>query len=350
MDAQSMFSVPCTPQSPLFRYRMHYGPSIENIENMGEVVCQADNHSSQDEYIQELDKEMAQASIRVMKKRQRKQLRLRLSIDGARPGGGLNGSVVSSSPSTPVSVVRCKTSRGTYNAASSGPSSPSTPSSARSYFLRCKAARGTYDNSGLPSPTTPTSARSLLSSRSLKSPTFPQRFSNRVAPSAAPSRHASPKPDPPLAPPVTRLNSFADLKDVEEPVMLTKEHIEHIRRIESRLQVLENSTPHLASKESEQQLLKRQSLPPQRQQQQAIVTDAKPARENTSTNTQQQQQQLRTKPSMIRRVDAGFIDPRIVHMQMRMSAINRTDSAISSALAATAKTSNNKQLTEQNFC
>ncbi|KAF9905170.1 hypothetical protein EC991_001932 [Linnemannia zychae] len=305
---------------------MHYGPGIENIENMGEVVCQADSHSSQDEYIQELDKEIAKASIRVMKKHQQKQLRLRLSIDGARPGGSLNGSVVSSTTSTPVSTARCKTSRGTYETASSGPSTPGTPSSARSYFFRCKTARGTYSNSGLPSPTTPNSTRSFLSSLSLKSPTFPHRFSNKVAPSisasAAPPHYATAGPRLPLAP-VTQLNNFTNPMDTEGPVMFTKKHMEYIRRIESRLKLLENSATHLALKENEQQLLKRRSLPSQQQQQQTVIADTIPIIEDISTN--QQQQRLRTKPSMIRRVDAGFIDPRNARMQKRMSAIDRTD-------------------------
>ncbi|KAG0374687.1 hypothetical protein BGX24_010084 [Mortierella sp. AD032] len=293
MDAQSMFSDPCTPQSPIFRYRMHYGPRIENIENMGEV-CQADSHLPQDEYIQELDKEMAQASIRVMKRRQRKQLRLRLSIDGARPGGSGCGSVVSSTPSTPVSVT----------------------------------ARGTYGSTGMPSsPASPTSARSFLSSKSLKSPTFQQRFSSRVAPSpsapASPPSHASPKPPPP-----SRLTSAADLKDPQGPIVLTKEHIEYIRRIESRLRVLENSVPRPVSKECEKKLQQKKLRPPQppkqQQHQRATFTDSSPTSDGITSHNQQQQQQQqqqqpRTKQSMVRRVAAGYIDLRTSSMHKRMS-------------------------------
>ncbi|KAF9094501.1 hypothetical protein BGX23_002006 [Mortierella sp. AD031] len=184
MDAQSEFSV-SLPLSPVYRYRMHYGSSIENIENMGKAPHYPDHptatasaaapacasFSSDDpvevQYIQELDKEMAQASIRVTKKRLSK--RFHLNLNGC---SHPSASTVSSTPSSPVSVVRCKTSRGTYDA-----SNPSTP-------------------------TTPTSTRSFLSSMPLKSPTFSQLFSTKVAP----SRQASPKP-------FSRPESFHNLQE-----------------------------------------------------------------------------------------------------------------------------------------
>jgi hypothetical protein len=76
--------------------------------------------------------------------------------------------------------------------------------------------------------------------------------------------------------------------------MFTKKHIEHIHRIESRLQILENSAPHLFSNdfsnESERQLSKRQSLGYQQKQQQAIVTGVMTASQNISTNNHLQQQ------------------------------------------------------------
>ncbi|KAF8939705.1 hypothetical protein BGZ47_008075 [Haplosporangium gracile] len=318
MDTYSEFSVPSSC-SPDFRYRMLYGPSIENIENIGQAHYSNNDHdhhnllTSEDEFINELDKELAQASIHAMKNRNAKQLRLRLSIDGARPG---SGSVGSSVPSTPVSVVRCKTSRGTYGA--SFPSSPTTPTSNRS-FLRCKTFRGTYDASGLSSPTTPTSARSFLSSSMpLKSPGFSQRFSSKVAPSPSPSRHASPKP-----PSLVRLSSFSDLQDYLGPFVLTKEHIEHIRRIENRLRVLESSAPRPALSEPKQQL----------QQQQPFINQTStsaPTQHHGQTLSEEQtasrhQQSPRIKPNPIKRVDIGC-DYRVRLLQpRRISATARTD-------------------------
>ncbi|KAG9065588.1 hypothetical protein KI688_001877 [Linnemannia hyalina] len=312
MDAHSEFSV-LSPRSPVFRYRMLYGPSIENIENMGEIHHPDDKYehhhllTAEDEFVKEMDKELAQASVHVMKKRNAKQLRLRLSIEGIRPG---SGSIVSTAPSTPVSIIRCKTSRGTYDA--SCLSSPTTPTSSRS-FLRCKTSRGTYDASVPPTPTTPTSARSFLSSSlSLKSPGFSQRFSNKVAPSPSPSRHASPKP-----PPLSRLASFSGLQNHEGPIMLTKKHIEHIRRIENRLHVLENSAPHVASSESEQQL--------QKQCQPIIDHTLTPTPVREEPTTSRHQQHLRTKSSLIRRVDPPYDFRTRMLQQRRISAIGRTD-------------------------
>ncbi|KAF9146018.1 hypothetical protein BGX30_005114 [Mortierella sp. GBA39] len=250
MDAHSEFSV-LSPRSPVFRYRMLYGPSIENIENIGETHHPDDEYdhhhlfTSEDEFVKEMDKELAQARVHVMKKRNAKQLRLRLSIEGARPG---SGSIVSIAPSTPVSV----------------------------------------------------------------SPGFSQRFSSKVAPSPSPSRHASPKP-----PPLSRLASFSGLQNHEGPIMLTKKHIEHIRRIENRLQVLENSAPHIASSEPEQQLQK---------QCQPVVDHTPtptPVREESTTSCHQQH--LRTKPSHIRRVDTPNDFRTHMLRQRRISAIDRTD-------------------------
>ncbi|KAF9547437.1 hypothetical protein EC957_008447 [Mortierella hygrophila] len=312
IDAHSEFSL-LSPRSPVFRYRMLYGPSIENIENMGETHHPDDKYghhhllTSEDEFIKEMDKELAQATVHVMKKRNAKQLRLCLSIEGARPG---SGSIVSTAPSTPVSVVRCKTSRGTYNA--SCLSSPTTPTSSRS-FLRCKTSRGTYDAFGPPTPTPPTSVRSLLSSSlPLKSPDFSQRFSSKVAPSPSPSRHASPKP-----PPLSRLASFSSLQNYEGPIMLTKKYIEHMRRIENRLHVLENSAPHVASSVSEQQL--------QKQCQPVIDHTPTPTPVREEPTTSRHQQHLRIKPSLIRRVDTSYDFRTHMLQQRRISAIDRTD-------------------------
>ncbi|KAF9140804.1 hypothetical protein BG015_001512 [Linnemannia schmuckeri] len=317
MDTHSEFSVP-SPCSPVFRYRMLYGPSIENIENINQARYADNDHdhhnlfTSEDEFIKELDKELARASVHVMKKRNAKQLRLRLSIEGARPS---SGSIGSSALSTPVSVVRCKTSRGTYDA--SFPSSPTTPTSNRS-FLRCKAFRGTYDASGLSSPTTPTSARSFLSlSTPLKSPGFSQRFSSKVAPSPSSSRHASPKP-----PSLVRLTSFSDLQDHQGPFALTKKHIEHIQRIENRLRVLESSALQPALSEPKQQL----------QQQQPFINHTStsiPTQHHGQTLSEEQttsrhKQSLRTKPSLIRRVDIGCDYRTRILQPRRISATART--------------------------
>lgn len=312
MDTHSESSVP-SPRSPVFRYRMLYGPSIENIENMGEAHHPGDEYdhhhllTSEDEFVKELDKELAQASIHVMKKRNAKQLRLRLSIEGACPG---SSSIGSSAPSTPISVVRCKTSRGTYDA--SCPSSPTTPTSSR-YFLRCKTSRGTYDASGPSTPTTLTSAHSFLSSSlPLKSPGLSHRFSSKVAPSPSAPRHVSPKP-----PPLSRLTSFSDLQDLQGSIMLTKEHIEHIRRIENRLCVLENSATRVTSSEPEQQL----------------QNHHQPVFDHTSTSTpvreepimSRPQQPLRIKPSLTRRVDNSYDFRTRVLQQRRISAIDKSD-------------------------
>ncbi|KAF9100895.1 hypothetical protein BGX29_006151 [Mortierella sp. GBA35] len=300
MDAQSEFSV-SLPLSPVYRYRMHYGSSIENIENMGKAPHYPDHptpaaaatasaaapacasFSSDDpvevQYIQELDKEMAQASIRVTKKRLSK--RFHLNLNGC---SHPSASTVSSTPSSPVSVVRCKTSRGTYDA-----SNPSTP-------------------------TTPTSTRSFLSSMPLKSPTFSQLFSTKVAP----SRQASPKP-------FSRPESFHNLQGHQGPIMLTKEHIEHIRRIESRLCVLEKSVPR---PEQHHRDVKQDQPPSPQHQLQHTVHDhpTTPHQLTTTDNTDYiQQQQLRTKRSSIRRIGAGGSDLRTSHVQRRISAIDRTD-------------------------
>lgn len=308
IDTHSEFSVP-SPCSPVFRYRMLYGPSIENIENMGEAHYsegENGNHhllTSEDEFIKALDKELAQASIHVMKKRNAKQLRLRLSIEGACPG---SGGIAFSAPSTPASVVRCKTSRGTYDA--SCPSSPATPTSSRS-FLRCKASRGAYGAFVPSTSTTPTSARSFLSlSWPLKSPDFSQRFSSKVAPSPSPSRHASPKP-----PSLSRLASFSDLQGHQGPIMLTKKHVEYMRRFQNRLRVLEYSAPRIASNEPEQQL-------------QPVIAPTltyTPIREEPTTS--RHQQPLHTKPSIIKRVDTPYDIRTHMLQQRRISAIDRTD-------------------------
>lgn len=345
-DAHSEFSVP-SPCSPDFRYRMLYGPSIENIENMREVYQPNDDDeddyhhrllASEDEFIKELDKELAQASIHIMKKRKSKQLRIRLSIEGARPD---MCSIVSSTPSTPVSVVRCKTSRGTYDI-SSYSSSPTTPTSSRSFF-RCKTSRGTYDASGSSSPTTPTSARSVLSSSMpLRSSGFSQRFSSKVAPSLSPSRHASPKLSP-----VARPTNFSDVQDYHGPVMLIKEHIEHIKRIESRLSVLMNLAPRLTSGEPEQQSSPQQYhqyLKQQQSQQQFIVDHtltSMPTQHRQETVGEEpatsHQQCLRAKPSLIRRVGTEYDHRTGIQQRRRISAVDRTDCQSPTGLPHTVK-------------
>ncbi|KAG0282757.1 hypothetical protein BGZ96_000144 [Linnemannia gamsii] len=310
-DAHSEFSIP-SPRSPDFRYRMLYGPSIENIENMREAHQpnndnEYDYHhrllASEDEFVKELDKEMV----------------------GARPDFS---STASSTPSTPVSVVRCKTSRGTYD--NSCPSPPTTPTSSRS-ILRCKTSRGTYDASGSSSPTTPTSTRSALSSSMpFRSSGVSQRFSSKVAPSSSRSRHASPKLSP-----SARLTSFSDVQGYQDPVMFIKEHIEHIQQIKSRLRILINSAPHFALGEPEQQPSLQQypqNLKQQQAQQPSIVDHTV-----TSTSTQHcrktvgeepatsHQQRLRAKPSLIRRVDTEYDHGIRMQQRRRISAVDRTD-------------------------
>ncbi|KAG0260859.1 hypothetical protein BG011_001569 [Mortierella polycephala] len=195
-DSSSEFQ---SPHSPRFRYRLHYGSHVENIENIcddpTEPLLHKDARDHTDALLmQELDDEVAKTtSFWIQKKRS-----VRPKFHSMR--GPLSCPSPSPSIPSPMMVTRCKTSRG-----------------------KC------FPTAISPTPSTPTSPRSFFSI-SLRSPALSCKFSTRVAPASV----HSPKD-------VAHTQAFKP----SGPPSISKENWQRLCSINNRLGHLESSMPDM---------------------------------------------------------------------------------------------------------